>query len=539
MSTIPLPKNSFIDPRSEQSLIAAMLQPAFYPKPPTAVTHRETHISHVFIAGDLVYKVKKPVRFSFLDFSTLAKRRHYLQEELRLNQRLSPSVYLGVMPIAFDESGWRLGGWAEPAEYTLVMRRLPDKRMLPFLLETKQITPEMIAELAKLLASFHNAADIVGGIEPRAYVADVKKRWSDNLAELEPFLTNSEDRAACQLIRNFGAEFLANRADLFARRVSGGWIRDVHGDLHAEHICFAPEGIQIFDCIEFSRELRCCDLAAEIGFLLMDLAVRGGEFLIEPFLRTYRDRVNDAALTELLPFYQCDRALVRAKVHALRSHQWNEESARYFQAARRLTWEPMKPFLVMVCGLTGSGKSTLARSLAERLGLTVISSDVVRKRLAGRPGRHRVLFNEGIYSLTMTEKTYARMAREAENHIVKGQGAILDATFTRRAQREKMVYLADKHQTPLLVIHCAASAPTTQKRLSRRAAEGTDISDGRWDIYLVQKSADEPLDEIPASRRLELNTESAPEELASACESFLRVRLGQSHAEDPALQPNL
>jgi predicted kinase len=131
------------------------------------------------------------------------------------------------------------------------------------------------------------------------------------------------------------------------------------------------------------------------------------------------------------------------------------------------------------------------------------------------------------------------MAREAENHIVKGQGAILDATFTRRAQREKMVYLADKHQTPLLVIHCAASAPTTQKRLSRRAAEGTDISDGRWDIYLVQKSADEPLDEIPASRRLELNTESAPEELASACESFLRVRLGQSHAEDSALQPNL
>ena len=538
MSTIPLSKNGSVEPRSEKSLIAAMLQPTFYPKPPTVVAHRETHISHVFIAGDLVYKVKKPVRFSFLDFSTLAKRRHYLQEELRLNQRLAPSVYLGVMPIAFDDSGWRLGGWAEPAEYTLVMRRLPDRRMLPFLLETKQITPAMIAELAKLLASFHNAADIVDGIEPRAYVAAVEKRWSENLAELEPFLTNSEDRAACRLIQNFGPEFLANHADLFTRRVSGGWIRDVHGDLHAEHICFAPEGIQIFDCIEFSRELRCCDLAAEVGFLLMDLAVRGGEFLIEPFLSVYRDRVNDAAITELLPFYECDRALVRAKVHALRSHQWSDEAARYFQFARRLTWAPMKPFLVMVCGLTGSGKSTLARVIAERLGLTVISSDVVRKRLAGRSGRYRALLNAGIYSATMTEKTYARMAREAENHLVNGKGAILDATFTRRTQREKIVYLADRHQTPLLVIHCAASAATTEQRLNRRAAEGTDISDGRWDIYLAQKSADEPLDEIPASDRLELNTESAPEELADACEKFLRLRLGQSHFESPTLQLN-
>jgi uncharacterized protein len=539
MPTIPLSKNGFVDPRSEKTLLAAMLQPSFYPKPPALVTHRETHISHVFFAGDLVYKVKKPVKFSFLDFSTLAKRRHYLQEELRLNQRLAPSVYLGVMPIAYDESGWRLGGWAEPAEYTLVMRRLPDKRMLPFLLETKQVTLDMMTELAMLLANFHGRADIVSGVEPRVYAADLEKQWSDNLAELEPFLTRAEDRAACRLIKDFGAEFLAGHADLLARRVSGGWIRDVHGDLHAEHICFAPEGIQIFDCIEFSSELRRCDLAAEIGFLLMDLAVRGGESLIEPFLRTYRDRVNDAEITTLLPFYECERALVRAKVHALRSRQWSDEAARYFQFARRLTWEPLKPFLVMVCGLTGSGKSTLARVLAERTGLPVINSDVVRKRLAGKSGRYRALLNEGIYSSTMTERTYASMAREAEKQIMNGKGVILDATFTRRAQREKIVYLARKHQTPLLVIHCASSAATANQRLSQRAAQGTDISDGRWDIYLAQKAAEEPIDEFPTSRCLELETESAPDDLANACESFLRLRLVPSHAESATAQPTL
>ncbi|HEY3153930.1 MAG TPA: AAA family ATPase [Candidatus Binatia bacterium] len=254
---------------------------------------------------------------------------------------------------------------------------------------------------------------------------------------MEPFVRDSADCERLQAIKSFGARFLRDHRGLFVRRAIEGWVRDVHGDLHAEHVCFAPEGIQIFDCIEFSPTLRRCDLASEIAFLLMDLSVRGGETLRKPFVTRYCELMTDPELLSLLPFYECYWALVRAKVHALRLHKWNEDASRYFRYAARLTWQPFQPFLVLICGLSGSGKSTLARELGERLGMAVINSDVVRKAIAGKSGYDIAPLNEGIYSPTMTAKTYARMARQAERQILLGQGAILDATFIRKAQRRK------------------------------------------------------------------------------------------------------
>jgi hypothetical protein len=511
---------------SQGSLIAAMMRPAFYPKPPDEVTHKETHISHLFFAGDLVYKVKKAVRFSFLDYSTLAKRRHYLQEELRLNRRLAPSVYLGVMPIGFDEAGWRLGGWAEPAEYTLVMRRLPDKRMLPFLLDTGQVNGEMMADLAQLLAGFHGTAERVGEMQLNDYPAPLAQKWQENVADLEPFLGQAAERETLQAIIDSGRKFLQAHNDLLVRRAIQGWVRDVHGDLHAEHICFAPEGIQIFDCIEFSAGLRRCDLASEIAFLLMDLTVRGGESLCEPFLARYRQLLPDPDLPTLLPFFECYRALVRAKVHALRLGRWNEESARYFAFAQRFIWEQRKPFVVLISGFSGSGKSTLARALSQRLGMLVSNSDIVRKTLAGKAGRYQVPLHADIYSPAFTEKTYAKMARDAEKQILLGKGAILDATFGRKAQRRKIVQLAAKYKVPLLLIHCSSDEVTTERRLRHRTAQGADVSDGRWEIYVAQKAVYEPLNEFPPEHVLELETDAPIEQLVRDCERFLRSRLG-------------
>ena len=507
------------------ALVEAMMEPSFYPKPPTEVTHKETHISHVFLAGDTVYKIKKPVQFSFLDFSTLAKRRHFLQEELRLNRRLAPSVYLGVMPLFFERDRWRLGGGREAAEYTLVMRRLPEKRMLDFLLETKQATAAMMEQLADHLGDFHAAAEPIRGITPDAHLDATRAEWNENLGELEPLLATPAGRQDRERLGQFGARFLEMNSDLIARRAADGWIRDVHGDLHAEHICFAPEGIQIFDCIEFSDELRRCDLAAEIAFLVMDTSVRGGEPLVRPFIHRYLERLNDPGMRALLPFYQCYRALVRAKVHALRLHRWSDEAARYCNFALRFTWERFQPFLVLVCGLTGSGKSTLARALSARLGTAVINSDEVRKRIAGKPGRHAAALNQGIYTAAMTEKTYHTMAREAGEHIKNGRGVVVDATFGRRSDRAGFIELAKKHKIPLLVLRCSASDAATAQRLDRRAAEGKDISDGRWEIYIAQKAAYEPLDEIPARSRLELRTDAPPEKLVADAEGFLRERL--------------
>lgn len=528
MKSAPVTSDKNTGLATQDGLVAAMMRPAFYPRPADQVIHKETHISHVFLVGDLVYKIKKAVRFSFLDYSTLARRRHFLQEELRLNRRLAPSVYLAVMPISFDENGWRLGGWSEPAEYTLVMRRLPEKQMLRFLLQTKQVTQGMIEQLADHLADFHAAAEMTKDIPADEYLAALQAEWSDSLADIRPLMTAPGDRQALEAIDSFGSKFLRTNRDLLMRRVSEGWIRDVHGDLHADHICFAPEGIQIFDCIEFSAKLRRCDLASEIAFLLMDMAILGGEALVDAFVERYRERLGDAEMTALLPYFKCYRALVRAKVHALRLSRWGDEAARYFHFARRMTWEPFKPFLMIVCGLTGSGKSTLARPMGERLGMSVINSDVVRKLIAAKPGRHAVRYHEGIYSPAMTEKTYAGMARQAEEQIRKGQGAILDATFARRAHREKIAALALKYGIPLIAVHCSASDATSEKRLHLRAAQGTDVSDGRWEIYVAQKAAYEPLDEVPASDRLELGTEAPVEQLIAAAEAFLHARLAGS-----------
>jgi uncharacterized protein len=513
------------------SLVEAMMSPAFYPNPCENVTHKETHISHLFFAGDLVYKVKKPVHFSFLDYSTLAKRRHFLEEELRLNRRLAPSVYVGVLPIVRDESGWRLGGSAEAREYTLLMRRLPEKRMLRLLLETQQVTGEMMRDLAKALADFHSKAERVLGIDSSEYVSSLEKQCKENFTDLEPFLSEDSDREALDAIRRTALEFLDANKNLLMRRVTDGWIREVHGDLHTEHICFAPEGIQIFDCIEFNAALRRCDLASETGFLTMDLAARGGEQLCTPFLASYRQLMCDPDLPQLLPFFECYRALVRAKVHALRCGQWNDETARYLRIAERFAWARSKPFLIVICGLSGSGKSTLARALGNRVDVPVYNSDVIRKKISGTSGRRVVALNRDIYAPATTAKTYAAMARAAEDQILGGNGVILDATFSRKSQRNEIAHLAAVHQVPVLVIRCWTSEATTERRLRHRAAEGADVSDARWEIYVAQKTDYEPIDEFARENILELDTDAPIEDLVRRCESFLRSRLHEQRAK--------
>jgi aminoglycoside phosphotransferase family enzyme/predicted kinase len=520
-----------MDAELQQTLVPAMMEPEFYPKPPSAVTHKETHISHLFFAGDLVYKIKKPVRYSFLDFSTLARRRHFLNEELRLNRRLAPSVYLAVVPIVRDASGWRLSAEGEAAEYALVMRRLPEKRMLPFLLETRQVTPDMMRELAELIADFHLTAEPVKNIEPDRHLAILEKLWNENIADLQPFVGTVLDPDAYRVIDAFGADFLREHRRLLSKRAEDGRIRNIHGDLHCEHVCFAPEGIQIFDCIEFSPQLRSGDIASEVGFLLMDLDVHGGEAMGQAFLSRYCELLDDTELPVLLPFYQCYRALVRGKVNALRSAGKNGSAARYFGYAARMTWLPYQPFLILLCGLTGSGKTTLAQALSQRLNLPVFSSDAIRKALAGRSGHDIVPMNTGIYRQPLTDKTYGKIVRDAEKQILTGRGAILDATFAQRANREKVTRMAAKHNVPVFLIHCFATDATIKNRLDQRSAEGRDLSDGRWEIYVEQKATCEPPSEMPVQNYLELNTAQPIEELAAVCEKFLSSRLAPRRAQ--------
>jgi predicted kinase len=235
----------------------------------------------------------------------------------------------------------------------------------------------------------------------------------------------------------------------------------------------------------------------------------------------------DDDLDLLLPFAKCFRALIRGKVYALRGEAGDDTARRYFRYATKLTWKPYEPYLIMISGLTGSGKSTLARALSERIGIASINSDVVRKSLAGRVGRQMAAYGEGIYSATMTAKTYAKLARLADKLLADKQAVIVDATFLRRERRRKFLRLARKHNVPLLSIHCMASDEATRERLLRRQAQGQDVSDGRWEVYVEQKIIAQPIDEIDDSSRLELDTEPPLENLIGTCEKFLRQRLAE------------
>ena len=510
----------------QPSLLAALMEPDFYPGRPPQVTHLETHISHLFFAGDLVYKVKKPVRFSFLDYSTLERRRHFLYEELRLNRRLAPLVYLEVLPISYQNGCWRLGSDVNPVEYALRMRRLPAERMLNFLLERDQVTPAMMRSLAEILASFHADAPAGAEISARGAPEAIQALWDENLADIRPFVGRLLDAETFDAFADFGARFIARHRDLLLRRVREGRIREVHGDLHCQHVCFAPAGIQIFDCIEFSRELRSCDIASEIAFLLMDMEVRGALARARDFLWRYLEMIADPELPRLLPFYKCHRALVRGKVAGLRSGGTSAEASRYFEYARRVLWDAAKPFLILVYGLTGTGKSTLARELSRRLGLSAISSDATRKALAGTFARRdAVPYQAGIYSPQMTAATYAKMAEETEKLFGRGEGVILDATFHRRAQREEILRLAAGYGIPVAVIHCESADEIVRERLQRRAAEGRDLSDGRWEVYVRQRAAFEPISEVGRENCLFLNTDAPPAELCLKAERFLRRAL--------------
>jgi aminoglycoside phosphotransferase family enzyme/predicted kinase len=507
-------------------LAAAMLNPDFYPRRPADVAHVETHISHVFLAGNLVYKIKKPVRFSFLDYSTLAKRRHFLEEELRLNRRLAPSVYLEILPISHGDSGWRLDGGGDPVEYALVMRRLPEERMLDKLLERGEVTAPMMRALAEILIPFHAEARTGEEIRRRGDPGVIRKVWEENLADIRPFVGKLLDNRSFEAVGNFGRRFIAERSELMLRRAGEGRVRELHGDLHCEHVCFAPERIQIYDCVEFSADLRCCDVASEIAFLLMDLEFRGAKDLGREFLRRYLELSRDRELPQLLSFYKCHRALVRGKVHALQSRESSGTARRYFDLAYSYTWDEFKPFLILVCGLTGSGKSTLAKALGRRLGLPVVSSDVTRKALAGVSNRHDLAsYGTGIYTRGMTEKTYGAMAGQAEKHIDDGEGAILDGTFLKKAQREAVLGLAAKRGVPALVIWCRSSDKLARERLLKRAEEGKDISDGRWEIYAAQKQAVEPVVELRPESYFTLDTEASLEELCGKAEEFLSSAL--------------
>lgn len=519
------------------ALIRQMQQPEFYPYLPESVELIQTHISWVFIAGDEVYKVKKPVDFGFLDFTTLEKRKFYCEEELRLNRRLAPSIYLDVVAIRQDHSGRAsFVGDGVVIEYAVRMKKLPLDRMLKTLLAENRMPDKTMDALAKKIAQFHKTAQTGGAIDEMGAISTIKQNNEENFAQTQKYIDITISAPQYGFIKEYVEKFLKANSQLFEKRVANHKIRDCHGDLHLEHICVADE-IIVFDCIEFNERFRFGDTAAEVAFLTMDLDFNGYPDHAEDFTRAYLHHSGDEEMSPLLNFYRSYYAYVRGKVTSFRLDQQElppaernglkRTAAKYFDLAFTYAARLEKPVLIITTGLIGSGKSFQARHLAARLGAEIIRTDVLRKEMLNIPPteKHPDAFGEGIYSAGISQKTYEKAMELSAEIIRRGKSVIIDASFSTRAQRALAVSLADRLGVSYYVIECTCPDELVKKRLAIREHDKNNPSDGRWEILVEQKKYYEPVGEIPSGYYFRVDTSKDTED--SRCRMVRDIRMAQ------------
>lgn len=509
------------------ALVKAMSKPLFYPHGPAEVSVVQTHISWVFLAGEFVYKVKKPVNFGFLDFSSLEKRRFFCEEELRLNRRLAPGTYLETVAVHRGRDGaYSLEGSGRVVEWAVVMKRLSDEGMADRMLSEGRLTEEVLDLLAERMARFHEAAATGGEVDRAGSVDSIWKNHKDNMDVLDRYVGNVLTRLQHRFLSAWAERFISRNAPLFEERVKKGRIRDCHGDLHLENICVENGLPVVFDCIEFSPALRHGDVAGEIAFLCMDLDYSGAGDLALHFAESYARFAKDPGITGVLNFYKFYRACVRAKVLCLR----NDDKSLPF-AERKEAWSKAccyldfaftyasrftRPTLVVVTGLMGTGKSDLSRELASLTGSRLIRSDVVRKEILGvNPVLHlKDPYGKGAYDAETTLRTYEAMMREAGLCLENGQSVILDASFKTAKLRRMASDLAAGAGAEFFAVVCQCPETEVKRRLVNRSRLGHDPSDGRVEIFGLQRDDYEEPSEIPPEKLLRITTTLTPRRLS-------------------------
>jgi aminoglycoside phosphotransferase family enzyme/predicted kinase len=509
-----------------QSIINQLSDANLYPDSPRRIEIIQTHISVVFISERFVYKVKKPVDFGFLDFTSLEKRKHFCEEELRLNQRISPQVYLGLQPIYEKDGGLSFEGPGEIVEYAVKMKKLPLERQMKRLFKSGKLGKEDLSRLAKKLAEFHRNAATGGEIDEYGSPRVVKFNTDENFEQTMDFIGRAIEKEQFDALLRYTNNFLAENEVLFQARIDAGKIRDCHGDLHMEHILFADE-IVIFDCIEFTPRFRCGDVVAEIAFLAMDLDYHGAFELSDTLIEYYKDASQDREIDELLTFYKVYRAYVRGKVTSFQlgdpsisgeaKREATETARRYFNLAYSYIM-PVNPVLIAVGGIMGSGKSTLSKGLCERLDIEMIRSDQVRKEMAGLPAEEHIFVDYGsdIYSPEFTAKVYEEVVRRAVATANQGKSVIIDASFKTRAQRELAAEAALEAKVRFVLLLCFCSEENIRKRLKEREDREGEISDGRLEILSKQVKDFAPAESAPGVPTYTIDTDPPPQSCLAA-----------------------
>ena len=504
-------------------LIEALLDPQCYPDRPAQIDLVQTHISYLFLTPYHVYKVKKPVDFGFLNFKSLHQRKYFCYEEVTLNRRLSPEVYLDVLEIKEEGGKITLGGRGRTIEYAVKMKRLPEDRMMDKLIDSGEIEDKMIVNAAKRIAYFHHSTVSNDTISAFGRPNVIKKNAEENFSQTKNYVGRTISGDSYKDIKEFTGNFLENKRSLFIKRVAEGKIKDCHGDLHSEHICLTND-VVIFDCIEFNERFRYSDIISDLAFLAMDLDFHHRPDLSKLLSKEYHKVLKDDDFPELLNFYKIYRAYVRGKVEGFELDEpevSSEEKERAYKRVKRffnlahgyISGEP-KPIIAVVLGIVGSGKSTVAQTLASRIGAKLISSDIIRKEIAGIPAtEHRLdKFGKGIYSKGFTIKTYKEILHRAGKHLSNGESVILDATFSKREQRKAVLELAEKVKAKPFFIECGCSENVIRERLLEREKAKKTPSDARLEIFPSLKKGFQKTEDLATSLHTVMDTSHPLEE---------------------------
>ncbi|WP_427162637.1 AAA family ATPase [Aliinostoc sp. HNIBRCY26] len=473
------------------ALIEQMLQPGFYPHPvQESIQLIQTHISYVLLTGDYAYKLKKPANFGFLDFSTLEKRQHFCQEELRLNQRGAGELYLEVLPITLQGEQYILGGTGEPVEYAVKMRQFPQDTLLSSLFAEGKLDETHLEKLGRVVAQYHAKTETNDYIRSFGEVAQVRAAFDENYQQTEKYIGGPQTQTQFDETKAYTDRFFAEKQELFQRRIQNDYIRECHGDLHLRNICLWQDKILLFDCIEFNEPFRFVDVMFDVAYAVMDLEAQQRPDLSNAYLNTYLEETGDWEGLEVLPIYVNRQSYVRAKVTSFLlddpgvpasvKEEASKTAAQYYKLAWEYT-QPKQGKLILTSGLSGSGKSTTAKYLARQTGAIHIRSDAVRKHLGGVPLHERG--GDDLYTPEMTHKTYARLLNLGIILANQGYTVILDAKYDKQELRQEAIAQAQKHQLPLQIIYCTAPLEVVKERLANRTG---DIADATVDLLASQ-----------------------------------------------------
>ncbi len=492
-------------PEHAPPLIDALKRPDAYDHPVAEVRLIETHISWLLLTGTYAYKIKKPVDFGFLDFSTLEKRHFFCLEELRLNRRFAAELYLDVLAITGSPRQPRMDGTGEVVEYAIKMRQFDDGRLFTRLIAANRLESQHIDRLAETVAAFHAAIARSTAEDPHGLPENIRAAVAENFAQIGPLLEQSSDSNDLKALQSWSVKACQNLEARLRQRKRDGFVRECHGDLHLGNIVLIEDRPTLFDCIEFNEDLRWIDVISELAFTAMDLSVRRHPELAFRLLNRYLEITGDYAGLALFDFYRSYRAMVRAKIAMLAQAQLVELARRaslmteyrcYVDYALGLIRRD-KPLLLITHGFSGSGKSYLSARLAESLQLIRLRSDVERKRLCGLTGDAdtRSGIGDGVYSAAISRATYRQLEDTARLLIASGLSVIVDASFLRRSERLAQRRLAERLRAPYCVLDVRASEDVLRERIRQRLSKRLDPSEANLAVLDHQLRTGEPLTE--------------------------------------------